>query len=95
MMLLGTPLMTWVVIVVGAILSAAAIGAIYRIARGPTLLDRVLASDVLLAIISAALGTEMAVNKTLDNLPLLVVLTVIGFIGSLTVARFVSHRREQ
>lgn len=95
MILLGLSVMSWVVVIVGAILSLAALGAIYRIARGPSLLDRVLASDVLLAIFSAALATQMAVNKDLSNLPLLVTLTVIGFIGSVTVARFVSHRRER
>ena len=77
------------------ILSAAALGAIYRIAVGPSLLDRVLAADVLLAIFSAALATDMAVNRHLNNLPLLVGLTIIGFIGSVTVARYVAERRPQ
>lgn len=93
MMIFGTPLMTVALIVVGTILSAAALGAIYRIAVGPSLLDRVLAADVLLAIFSAALATDMAVNRHLNNLPLLVGLTVIGFIGSVTVARYVADRR--
>lgn len=84
-----------VVFVVVAILSLAAAGAIYRIARGPSLLDRVIAADVLLAIFAAALATEMAMNRHLDNLALLVVLTVIGFIGSVTVARFVAHKKEE
>jgi multicomponent Na+:H+ antiporter subunit F len=53
----------------------------------------VLAADVLLAIFAAALATDMAVNHRLDNLALLVALSVIGFIGSVTVARFVSDRR--
>ena len=83
-----------VVIIVAAILSLAAAGTIYRIAAGPSLLDRVIAADVLLAIFGAALATEMAMNRHTDNLALLVVLTVIGFIGSVTVARFVAHRKE-
>ncbi|WP_427019041.1 monovalent cation/H+ antiporter complex subunit F [Pseudarthrobacter sp. P1] len=84
-----------VVVAVAAILSLAAAGAIYRIAAGPSLLDRVLAADVLLAIVGAALATDMAVNHHLNNLPLLVAVSVIGFIGSVTVARFVSDRREE
>lgn len=83
-----------VVIVVASLLSMAAVGTIYRIATGPSLLDRVIAADVLLAVFGAALATEMAVNHHMDNLALLVVLTVIGFIGSVTVARFVAHKRE-
>jgi multicomponent Na+:H+ antiporter subunit F len=84
-----------VLTVTAVILSAAAAGAIVRIAIGPSLLDRVLASDVLLAIIGAALCIDMAVNRHLNNLMLLVALSIIGFIGSVTVARFVADRREK
>ncbi|MFF1830366.1 monovalent cation/H+ antiporter complex subunit F [Paenarthrobacter sp. NPDC089989] len=84
-----------VLVVTAVILSLAAAGAIIRIAVGPSLLDRVLASDVLLAILGAALAVDMAVNRHLNNLMLLVALAVIGFIGSVTVARFVAERRGQ
>lgn len=84
-----------VLVVTAVILSLAAAGAIIRIAIGPSLLDRVLASDVLLAIVGAALAIDMAMNRHLNNLMLLVALAVIGFIGSVTVARFVAERREQ
>ena len=87
--------MVTVVMIVAALLTVAAAGTIYRIAKGPSLLDRVIAADVLLAIFGAALAAEMTVNHHQDNLALLVVLTVIGFIGSVTVARFVAHRKEQ
>ena len=86
--------MVVVAIIVAALLTLASAGTIYRIAKGPSLLDRVIAADVLLAIFGAALATEMVVNKHLGNLALLVVLTVIGFIGSVTVARFVAHKKE-
>jgi multicomponent Na+:H+ antiporter subunit F len=87
-------MMQIVLAVTAVILSLAAAGAIIRIARGPSLLDRVLASDVLLAILGAALCIDMAVNRHLNNLMLLVALSVVGFIGSVTVARFVADRRE-
>ncbi|MFF2841532.1 monovalent cation/H+ antiporter complex subunit F [Paenarthrobacter sp. NPDC057981] len=83
-----------VLVATAVILSLAAAGAIIRIAIGPSLLDRVLASDVLLAIVGAALAVDMAVNRHLNNLMLLVALAIIGFIGSVTVARFVAERRE-
>lgn len=88
-------MMEIVLTVTAVILSLAAAGAIVRIAIGPSLLDRVLATDVLLAIIGAALCIDMAVNRHLNNLMLLVALAIIGFIGSVTVARFVADRREQ
>lgn len=88
-------MMQIVLTVTAVVLSLAAAGAIIRIARGPSLLDRVLASDVLLAILGAALAIDMAVNRHLNNLMLLVALSIIGFIGSVTVARFVADRRRE
>ena len=76
-------MMQIVLTVTAVVLSlAAGAGAIIRIARGPSLLDRVLASDVLLAIVGAALCIDMAVNRHLNNLMLLVAISIIGFIGS-------------
>lgn len=86
--------MQLVLAVTAVVLSVAAAGAIIRIARGPSLLDRVLAVDVLLAIFGAALCIDMAVNRNLNNLMLLVAMSIIGFVGSVTVARFVADRRE-
>jgi len=88
-------MMQAVLAITAVIFSLAAAGAIVRIARGPSLLDRVLASDVLLAILAGALCIDMAVNRHLNNLMLVVAISVIGFIGSVTVARFVADRREQ
>lgn len=86
-------MMQTVIVIVSVLLSLAAAGTIYRIAKGPSLLDRVLATDVLLAIFAAGLATDMAINQHLENLALLVSLSLIGFIGSVTVARFVSDKR--
>ena len=88
-------MMELVLTVTAVALALAAAGAIIRIARGPSLLDRVLAADVLLAILGAALCIDMTVNRHLNNLMLVVAVSVIGFIGSVTVARFVADRREQ
>lgn len=85
--------MTPVAFVAGVILALAALGAVYRILKGPSLLDRVLATDVLLAILAAALAVDMAVHRRLDNLVLLVSISLIGFIGSVVVARYVSEKR--
>ncbi|WP_223263319.1 monovalent cation/H+ antiporter complex subunit F [Arthrobacter sp. NamB2] len=85
--------MTIAAYVAGGILSLAATLALYRAVRGPSILDRVLALDVVLAIIGAALVLNMIVNRHLDNLILLVTVSVIGFIGSVTVARFVTDRK--
>ncbi|WP_022886044.1 monovalent cation/H+ antiporter complex subunit F [Glaciibacter superstes] len=80
--------MTIVAIVAGIMLGIGALCAVYRIVRGPSVLDRVIASDVLVATIMCALGAEMAFNRHTDNLPVLLVLALFGVLGSLSVARF-------
>ena len=47
-----------VVIVAGVLFGAGALCAVYRIIRGPTVLDRVVASDVLVATVICALGVR-------------------------------------
>ncbi|MBF4994182.1 cation:proton antiporter [Arthrobacter gandavensis] len=85
--------MTVAIIIVAIMLAVSAAGAIFRIVRGPSILDRVLAADVLLAIVGGALVVDMVVNRNLDYLALLIAISLIGFIGSVTVARFVTDRR--
>jgi multicomponent Na+:H+ antiporter subunit F len=85
--------MSVVIIIAAIMLAVAAAGAIYRIVSGPSILDRVLAADVLLAILGGALVIEMVINRNLDFLALLIAISLIGFIGSVTVARFVTDRR--
>ena len=88
-------MMQLVLTVTAVVLTLAAAGRSSGSRAGPSLLDRVLAADVLLAIVGAALCIDMAVNRHLNNLMLLVAVSIIGFIGSVTVARFVADRREQ
>lgn len=77
------------------LLAAGAAGAIYRIAKGPSILDRVVASDVLLIVVSSGLCVEMALNQHTSNIVFVVVASVIGFVGSVTVSRFVADRPRE
>ncbi|WP_174844548.1 MULTISPECIES: monovalent cation/H+ antiporter complex subunit F [Cryobacterium] len=70
----------------------AALLSVYRIVIGPSVLDRVIASDVLVATIICALGAEMALNRHTDTLPVLLVLALFAVLGSLSVARFLPGR---
>ena len=69
-------------------LAAAAVLLTIRIALGPTMLDRVIALDVLVAVLIAAIAVEAAANRHTTTLPILVVLSLAGFVGSVSVARF-------
>lgn len=82
------------VAVAAVLLGAAAAGTLYRLAKGPSLLDRVVAIDVLLAVVAAALAVEMTYHGHLDNLILMVIVSLVGFIGSVTVARFATQTAE-
>ena len=86
--------MSVVLWICGTILSIAAFLTIIRLIKGPSILERVIATDVLLLIVSAALCIEMTVNKHTNNLVFVVLACLVGFIGSVTVARFVTDRRN-
>jgi multicomponent Na+:H+ antiporter subunit F len=76
------------------LLAVGAAGAIVRIVRGPSLLDRMLASDVLLAVIASGLLLRAAVTGDMYNLIFVLVVAAVGFLGSVTVARSVATREE-
>ncbi|WP_446213249.1 monovalent cation/H+ antiporter complex subunit F [Micromonospora sp. IBSANI012] len=75
-------------VVLTVLLSVTALLALARIYRGPSLLDRVIAADLLLAIMLSAVGAEAAVNRHATTLPVLVVLSLLGFVGSVALVRF-------
>lgn len=80
--------MTVVLVVCVAMLSLAALLLVARISLGPTMLDRVIALDVLVAVTICGLALDAAVNQRSTTLPILVALSLVGFVGSVGVARF-------
>lgn len=80
--------MTVVLLISVAMLSVAAVCVVTRMTIGPTLLDRAVALDVFVAICICGLAIEAAVNRHTFTLPILLVLTILGFVGSVSVARF-------
>ena len=84
--------MTVVLIVVLVLFVAAALLALVRIVRGPSILDRVVAADVLLTEVMCVVGAEMVLNHHTRSLPLLLIIAAVGVFGSISVARFVARR---
>jgi multicomponent Na+:H+ antiporter subunit F len=72
-----------------AMLGAGVLLALVRLARGPSLLDRVVATDALLVIISAGLAVYAALTRNPTVVPVLVVVSLLGFVGSVSVARYI------
>lgn len=87
--------MTTVAVIVTVLLAVAGALTLTRIVRGPSVLDRAVATDVLLAIVVAAVATEAAYSRDATALPILVVLAILGFVGSVSVARFASRRNDR
>lgn len=80
--------MTAVVIICVVFLAVAALLLVVRISLGPTMLDRIVALDVLVAVLIGGLVLEAAHDRDTTMLPILAVLSLLGFIGSVSVARF-------
>ena len=72
----------------GALLGIAAIITMYRLLAGPTTLDRLVALDTLAAMNMCAIGTWAAVSRDTTVTYGLAALALVGFIGSVSVARF-------
>jgi multicomponent Na+:H+ antiporter subunit F len=85
---------TFVLLICMVLLAGAAVCAVVRMTIGPTILDRALALDVLVAISVCALAIEAAVNRHSFTVPILLVLTLLGFVGSVAVARFTNGSDE-
>ena len=84
-----------VALVIAAVcLTAGAICALIRAERGPTMLDRTIALDVFATILIGAIIVEAIISKRQDVFPILVILSLVGFVGSVTISRFASVEPE-
>lgn len=83
-----------VVIASAALLAIGASLATFRAERGPSMLDRTIALDVFTTTLVGAIALEAAFSRRTDTIPILVVLSLVGFVGSVTIARFASVEPE-
>jgi multicomponent Na+:H+ antiporter subunit F len=86
-----SPIVLWVG---GLMLAAAAVLIVVRIERGPSMLDRTIGLDMLVSVVVAALALWSGATGRTDLVNVLVVLTLVGFVGSVTLARFVAIEPE-
>lgn len=84
--------MNLLLLVISVVFGIAAILTMIRIVRGPSILDRAIASDVLLTEVMCVLGAEMAINGHTRTIPVLLIIAAVGVFGSISVARFVARR---
>lgn len=77
-----------------ALLSVAFLLAVWRIVRGPTLADRVVALDMLVAVgicFIAAIGLRTGFTVVVD---IAIALSLVGFLATVAFARFILVRGE-
>lgn len=84
--------LTVAAIIAGVMFGIGALAAVHHIIRGPSILDRALATDVLLAIVMCALAAEMAINRHTDTLVVLLVLALFAVVGSIAIAQYMAKQ---
>ncbi|WP_294179297.1 monovalent cation/H+ antiporter complex subunit F [uncultured Schumannella sp.] len=87
--------MTVLLTIAGAIFALSALLAVIRVVLGPTVLDRMIAADVLLTIVLLVVGAEMVVSGHTRNLVVMLVIAVSASIATIAVSRFVSQRPSE
>ncbi|WP_194816276.1 monovalent cation/H+ antiporter complex subunit F [Nocardia sp. XZ_19_385] len=80
--------MTVVAVIAGVLLIAAAGLTCFRILAGPSTLDRVVGIDSLTAIAASGLAVWAAYDRDTTDVPAIVALALVGFLGSAAVTRF-------
>lgn len=73
-------------------LSLSALLALVRLVLGPSVPDRIVALDNLLLVVVAGLAVTAATTGQGAFLGVLVAVSLLGFVGSVTVGRFVERR---
>jgi multicomponent Na+:H+ antiporter subunit F len=86
--------MTVVAVIVAVLLCSAAALTVLRMVIGPSTLDRVVAMDMLVAVIVCGLAAYAAVTLDSTMAPVLVVVSLLGFVGSVSIARFLGKEEE-
>lgn len=85
-------MMGYVTTIGAAGLTVAAILCIWHIFRASSLADRLVATDLLLGVVVTGFALSAVATRTATLLPLAVVTALLGFVGTVTAARFFETR---
>ncbi len=86
--------MTVVYYSAGALFGVGAICAVLRLLRGPSILDRAVALDVLLSVVVGVVVLLAAVDGSATTLVIAVVVALLGFISSSGLAKLLPSERQ-
>lgn len=74
------------------VLALGALCALWRLVRGPSIADRVVAADLMLTLLVMAAGVLSARSGEGAYLETMLVVAVVAFLGTSMVARFIERR---
>lgn len=81
--------MTGLYLYTAVALGLAGVLALVRMERGPSMLDRVVGLDVVTVAVLGSIALVSVWQHRTDLIPVLVILSVVGFVGAVTISRFV------
>ncbi len=84
--------MNVVIVIALAGIVVAGLFCMIRLVRGPSLADRIVALDALLIVIVSGVAVDAARTRSGTYLDVLVVAALLGFVGTVNVARFIERR---
>ncbi len=87
--------MMYVYVTCLAVLAVAAALVVIRIERGPSVLDRAVAVDVVTSALIGFVAVFSAMEGRTDLIPLMASLAVVGFISTVTIARFAGAASDE
>ncbi|GAA1908084.1 monovalent cation/H+ antiporter complex subunit F [Nocardioides lentus] len=80
--------MSWLLAAAAVLFGISALLVVIRVTIGPTMLDRAISFDVLVSIAIGGIAVDAAVDRNTESVPILLVATLLGFVGSVSIARF-------
>lgn len=83
------------IVLAGAMFLAAALLALWRLAQGPTTLDRGVAADVILAVLIGGVATHALWTRQSLGLLVIFVLSLLGFTGAVGLARLITRAARE
>jgi multicomponent Na+:H+ antiporter subunit F len=84
--------MSVAVTVIQLVLGLGVVIALVRAIKGPTLADRMVATDLILTLMAGGAAAEAARSGSSLFVPVVLVVALIAFTGTVVVARFVEWR---
>ena len=75
------------------VFSIALLIAMFRLIKGPTTADRVVAFDTTSAVIMSIVGVLSVINRTVSFLDSIMLIAIISFVSSVSISRFIGGGR--